>query len=138
MNKGKQEVFDVVGALIADKKKKKMLLCKRMENDRFGSMWEFPGGKVEMHEDKKEAIKREIMEELGIAIKVGRLVNRFEDEIPEMRIYVYLYECTILSGQPQCLECQELRWVTIKEATALDLAPADKKIVGYMERRRVL
>jgi mutator protein MutT len=133
----KTDVFDVVGALIVDNKNK-ILLCKRMDDDQFGSLWEFPGGKVEMHEDKKEALKRELKEELGVEVKVGRLINRFEDEIPEMRIYVYLYDCSIVDGQPQCLECQDLKWVTLRESKALKLAPADKKITGYLERRRLL
>ena len=96
------------------------------------------GGKVEMHEDKKAALVREIKEELGVDVKAKRLVNRFEDEIPELKIYVYLYDCSIIDGEPQCLECQDLKWVTLKEASALKLAPVDKKIVGYLERRRLL
>ena len=136
--KRRKELFDVVGALILDKKKKKFILCKRMENDQFGSLWEFPGGKVKMHEDKKEALKREIKEELGIDVKVKRLVNRFEDEIPELKIYVYLYDCSIIDGEPQCLECQDLKWVTLKETNTLKLAPVDEKITGYLERRRLL
>ena len=134
--KRKMVVFDVVGALIKDNHNR-ILLCKRMDNDRFGSMWEFPGGKVEMHENKKEALKRELKEELGIEIKVGRLINRFEDEIPEMRIYVYLYDCSILNGVPQCIECQDVKWITINECKELNLAPADKKITGYLERRKL-
>lgn len=135
--KKKREIFDVVGAFIKDKKNR-ILLCKRMENDQFGSLWEFPGGKVEMHENKKEALQRELKEEIDIEVKVGRLINRFEDEIPEMKIYVYIYACSILSGEPQCLECQELKWVTLDESKNMDLAPADRKITGYLERRRIL
>ncbi|MDB4349676.1 NUDIX domain-containing protein, partial [Omnitrophica bacterium] len=92
---------------------------------------------VEMHENKKEALKRELKEELGIKVKVRRLINRFEDEIPQMKIYVYLYDCSIVDGVPQCLECQDIKWVTIDESKALELAPADKKITGYIERRRL-
>lgn len=135
--KRKQKLFDVVGALIRDKKNR-VLMCKRMENDRFGSLWEFPGGKVEMHENKKEALKREIKEEIGVSIKAGRLINRFQDEIPEMKIYVYLYDCAITEGEPACIECQDIKWVSIEEAKAMELAPADDKIIGYLERRRIL
>jgi len=135
--KKRQKVFDVVGAFIKDDKKK-VLLCKRKEHDQFGSMWEFPGGKVEPNENKQEALKREIKEELSVDVKVGMLINRFQDEISEMKIYVYLYACTIISGSPKCIECQELKWVTLDEANKLNLAPADKKMAGYLQRRRLV
>lgn len=132
----RRKIFDVVGAFIKDGHNR-VLLCKRMENDRFGSMWEFPGGKIEMHEEKRTALKREIKEELGVDIKVGRLINRFDDEIPEMKIYVYLFNCSIVNGKPECKDCQDLRWITLDQAKELNLAPADKKIVQYLKRRRI-
>lgn len=129
----KKRIFDVVGALIEDNDK--ILLCKRMHKDQFGSMWEFPGGKVEDNEDKVEALKRELKEEIGIEIDVSDLVDIFEDEIPTMKIHVYLYNCSIIKGTPRCIECQDIKWVTLDEITKLNLAPADKKIAQYLERR---
>ena len=128
--KKKKIIFDVVGALI--EKKGRFLLCQRFDHDLFGSLWEFPGGKVEKGEDKKMALKREIKEELGIHIRVGRLINTFEDEIPTMKITVYLYRCYITRGAPRCLECQNLKWARLKEIGSLKLAPADRKIYTYM------
>lgn len=51
-----------------------------------------------------------------------------------MKIHVYLYDCFIIKGKPRCIECQDIRWATINEIKALDLAPADKKIALYLER----
>lgn len=148
--KKKKIIFDVVGALI--KKKGKILVCQRNDFDLFGSLWEFPGGKVEKDEDKKVALKREIKEELGISIKVGKLINIFEDEIPTMnpalygykerkiikkggmKITVYLYRCYITKGRLRCIECQDLKWATIEEIGALNLAPADRKIHTYLSK----
>jgi len=128
----KKVVFDVVGALIEENGK--ILVCQRMENDRFGSQWEFPGGKVEKGEVKEEALKRELKEELGVEIKVGDFINSFEDEIPVMKIHVYLYRCFILNGSLRCIECQDIKWVGLDELKMLDLAPADKKIAAYLKR----
>jgi mutator protein MutT len=129
----KKIIFDVVGALI--KRKGKILVCQRFDDDLFGSLWEFPGGKVEKLEDKKAAIKREIKEELGIDIKVGKLINAFEDEITTMKITVYLYKCYITKGTPRCIECQNLRWATIDAIGRLALAPADRKIHTYLSEK---
>ena len=131
----KKVVFDVVGALIEENGK--ILVCQRMENDRFGSQWEFPGGKVEKGEVKEEALKRELKEELGVEIKVGYFINSFEDEIPVMKIHVYLYRCFIVNGSPRCIECQDIKWVGLDELKMLDLAPADKKIAAYLKRRGI-
>ena len=122
--------FDVVAALI--KQGDKILVCQRMPNDRFGSQWEFPGGKVEKGEEKKIALKRELMEELGLDIEVGSLIKTFQDEIPIMKIHVFLYECSITGGTPQCIECEDIKWATIDEIRDLNLAPADKKIAAYL------
>jgi len=130
-----KKTFDVVGALI--EKDGRMLLCKRMPDDRFGSMWEFPGGKVEKNEERIDALRRELIEEIGVEVEIVDLVGTLEDEIPIMKIYVYLYNCNIMRGEPRCIECQDIRWVTLDEAQGLELAPADKKIVKYlMDKRR--
>lgn len=126
----KKMIFDVVSALI--EVGGKLLVCQRLKSDRFGSLWEFPGGKVECGEDKEAALFREIKEELDIDIDVGKLVGTFEDEIPSMKINVFLYQCYVKAGNERCRECQDLRWVSLDEAKDLTLAPVDKKIHSYL------
>ena len=57
-------VFDVVGAVI--EKDGRILVCQRKDDDWFGSQWEFPGGKIEKGEGRKEALIREIKEEIWV------------------------------------------------------------------------
>ena len=123
-------IFDVVAALI--ERKGKILVCQRSADDLFGSLWEFPGGKVEPGEKKVAALAREITEELGVEIQVGGLINTFEDEIPTMKIKVFLYRCQIKTGQPRCIECQNLKWAGLSQIGRLKLAPIDRKIHTYM------
>ncbi len=132
MASDKKLTFDVAGALI--RHKGKYLVCQRLENDQFGSMWEFPGGKVEEGENKQEALKREMQEELGIEVSVGKLVSTFEDEIPSMRITIYLYNSFILKGKIQCIECQDFKWLGLEEIGKLDLASADRKILDFLRQ----
>lgn len=126
----KNVTFDVVGALI--EKDGKYLVCKRKSDDRFGSLWEFPGGKVEHGEDKTSALKREIKEELGIEIDIYEFIHIFEDEVCDMKIVVYLYRASIKNGNPECIECDELKWLSLDEIGSLNLAPADKKVYFYL------
>ncbi len=126
-------VFDVVGAVI--EQNGKILVCQRKDDDQFPSQWEFPGGKVEENEDREEALKRELKEEIGVDVEVGSFIDKFEDEIPTMKIFVYLYRCSIVKGRPRCIECQDIKWATVEEINALDLAPADKKIARYLAEK---
>ncbi|MBN3038896.1 MAG: (deoxy)nucleoside triphosphate pyrophosphohydrolase [Candidatus Omnitrophica bacterium] len=146
----KKIVYDVVAALL--EKNGKVLICRRFDDDLFGSLWEFPGGKVEEGEDKKAALARELKEELGLEVEAGELINTFEDEIyahsphlyaPKeaqvakeggMKITVFLYKCSIIAGQPRCIECQDFKWALLQEMESLKLAPADKKIHTYLSK----
>ena len=122
--------LDVVAALIH--KDNKFLLCQRREEDAFSLLWEFPGGTVESRESRPEALKREIKEELDLDIVVGSLIEVFEDEIPSLKINVYLYDILSFTGEAKLLECNELGFFKLEEAGKLNLAPVDKKIADYL------
>ncbi|MBN1526918.1 MAG: (deoxy)nucleoside triphosphate pyrophosphohydrolase [Candidatus Omnitrophica bacterium] len=127
----KKIVKDVVGALI--EREGKFLVARRKPEDTFGGLWEFPGGCVEHNEDKKDALKREIREELGIDVEVERLAYECEDEIPTLKIHIYLYGCRIIAGEPKPVDCAAVSWATLDELRRMDLAPADKKIADWLE-----
>lgn len=126
----KKIIKDVCGALI--EKKGRFLIAKRKQEDTFSGLWEFPGGSVEAGESKKACLKREIKEELGIDIKVGSLLYTFEDEIPGLKINVFLFGCRIKKGTPKPFDCQEIRWVGLSQLRRFRLAQADKKILNWL------
>ncbi len=123
---------DVVGALI--EKEGKYLVAQRKYDDTFGGLWEFPGGCIEEGETKEAALRREIKEELDLEIKVGPLFLMLTDEIPTLKINVYLFESRIIKGEPKTLDCQNVRWVSLDELKTLDFAPADKKALVWLEK----
>lgn len=120
----------VVGALIEEEGR--YLLCRRRDGDARAGRWEFPGGKVERGETDGAALKRELAEELGIDAVVGDLVGVFEEDGRDRRLVFVLYACRIRAGSPRCLQCQEIRMVTMDEAKALDLTPVDRKAVSAL------
>lgn len=128
-----KRIIDVCGGLI--EQGGKFLVAQRKYNDRFGGLWEFPGGKIEDGESKEIAIKRELDEELGIEVETGKLALVVEDEIPEMKVIIYLVECYIKRGEPRPIDCQDVKWLTLDEIKLLKLAPADYKIVKWLEER---
>jgi 8-oxo-dGTP diphosphatase len=123
--------LEVVAALI--RKGDTILLCQRHAADKFGSLWEFPGGTVEKKETPQTAIEREIREEVGLEVSAGKLVGTFSDENRTLRINVRLFECGIENGQPQARDCQDFGFFNLKEAEDLNLAPVDRKILLYLK-----
>lgn len=126
-------IKDVCGALIEHQGK--FLIAKRKSNDSFGGLWEFPGGGIEPGEEKEECLEREIKEELGVDIEVERLIYVFEDEIPELKINVYLFECKIKQGIPKPLDCQQVLWANLDQLKKLKLAQADAKVLNWLIAR---
>lgn len=82
----------------------------------FKGGWEFPGGKVEPGETPQQALKREIMEELGAEIEVGEWIDRIEYDYPNFHLSMDCFWCTVKSGKLVLKEheaaggLQRIRW----------------------------
>lgn len=92
-----------------------MLMALRYPTQVPPSRWENPGGKVEEGETERDALVREMQEELGVEVGVGRLVSTASYTWDE-RFHMLLYRCWIKKGEPKPLESQELRWVNPLQA----------------------
>ena len=124
----------VCAALI--QKDGRFLVAQRRLNDRFGGLWEFPGGSREAGESLEACVKREMQEELGVGVEVKKELATFEDEIPTLKICVHLFDCNIVKGTPQPIECQALRWVALEGLPLLPLAQVDRKIFNWLRLKK--
>ncbi|MBI1221126.1 MAG: NUDIX domain-containing protein [Bacteroidetes bacterium] len=120
--KGK-DILPVVCAIVVHEGK--VLAVKKAAHQSYAGKWEFPGGKVEAGESDKQALKREIIEELKVEIIANmRLDTVFYEEnsrIIELRPYI----CEISLGDVTLQEHAALNWASISELEQLDWAPAD-------------
>ena len=113
---------DVVGAMLEHDGL--VLVAQRKCADLNGK-WEFPGGKVEPGETHSEALRREIVEELGVEIQVGPLVGSNAFRVRDQAYHLHVYSAAILSGTPGSDEHSAIKWVPLDGLLAIDLAPAD-------------
>lgn len=118
---------EVVAALIWDGDK--FLACQRPIHKARGLLWEFVGGKVELQETKQDALIRECKEELNIQIAVDDVFMELVHEYPDITVRLTLFNARIVSGIPEKLEHNDIRWITPAEIPNYSFCPADKQIL---------
>jgi 8-oxo-dGTP diphosphatase len=120
----------VSAALIADQGK--ILVTQRKEDSSHGLLWEFPGGKVKEGEDPRQALQRELKEELDAEAKVGMLFDAVFHTYPEYSILLLVYRCWVEKDSLKPIACRDLRWVTLRELEKLAMPPADDPIRRHL------
>jgi len=115
----------------------RILVTQRKNSSSHALLWEFPGGKVKDAEDPREALRRELKEELDIEAKVGMIFDAVFYSYPEYPILLLVYRCQIDKGSLKPLGCHDFRWVDLNELEELTMPPADdpiRKHLGSFER----
>lgn len=114
----------VVCAVISDEEGR-YLVAKRPAGKALAGKWEFPGGKVDPGEDPREALRREIREEMGATIGVLGALKEAIHHYEAVSIRLLPFLAHVQSGELRALEHEEIRWVSLQELDNLDLADAD-------------
>ena len=125
-------IITVVAGLIREGDR--ILICQRPAGKARGLLWEFPGGKVEAGESKREALVRECREELGVTLKIGKVYAELTYEYPDVTVRLTLFEARIGEGVPRRIEHADIRWIKPEEITAYPFCPADKEICGKISK----
>ena len=102
-----------------------VLMQRRRQGTDQGGLWEFPGGKVEPDETLAESLCREISEELGIALSPASLHPLTFATSPDQPHVILLYTCRDWTGQPVCLDGEEIAWFAPERVLSLDMPPLD-------------
>ncbi len=105
-----------------------VLIARRPQSGLLGGMWEFPGGKQEAGESLDASLIRELHEELGVSVEVGRKVGVFKHAYTHFRVTLHAYLCHILSGEPSALAADEIRWVTLPDLSGYPMGKLDRMI----------
>jgi 8-oxo-dGTP diphosphatase len=107
----------------------RLLVCQRPAHKRHGGLWEFPGGKLEAGETPLAAARRELAEELAIAVTAVRPAE-FAVIDPGSRYRIEFVPAEA-EGEPQCIEHTRVAWLEEAELLYVSLAPSDREYARF-------
>ena len=112
----------------------KILCVQRPKNKLtyISEKFEFPGGKIEENETKKDALKREIFEELNISMNIKSFFMTVVHEYPDFELTMHSYKCEVETKEVFLNEHISLEWLNLNELQKLDWAAADIPIVNKL------
>lgn len=120
------KIIKVVAAVIRDGDK---IFATARGYGEFKGGWEFPGGKVEAGETSREALEREILEELNTKIRVGELIDTIEYDYPSFHLSMDCFWCEVISGNLELKEAEAARWLTKETIDSVNWLPADITLI---------
>ena len=121
--------FQVIGVGVVLNAGGEVLIDQRLEEGLLGGMWEFPGGKQEQGETIENCIARELKEELGIAVTVGAELITVDHAYSHKKLRFVVHLCDWVSGEPQPLASQQVRWVRPEELGNYAFPAANARII---------
>jgi A/G-specific adenine glycosylase len=119
-------LFDEIG---------RVLIARRPETAMLGGLWEFPGGKSEQAEDYEQTLRRELDEELGVAVHDIQPFHSLRHAYSHFKITMHAYTCRLLSGIPEPRTSTELKWVDVCELTDFPFPKANRKLTILIQEQ---
>lgn len=125
---------NVVGAVIVNEMNQ-IFCALRSPEMSLPNLWEFPGGKIELGEQPKETLKRELMEELKIEVAIGEEVESTYYEYDSFTIQLTTFYARIITGSPELMEHADYKWMNVEDLHILEWAPADIPAVEKIQKQ---
>lgn len=122
----------LIGVAVIWNERGQILIDRRKPEGLLGGLWEFPGGKVEPGETIEACIQREILEELGIMVAVGDRLITVDHAYSHFRVTLHVHHCRYVSGTPQPIECDEVRWVELADLSSFPFPKANVQIIDAL------
>ena len=125
--------FEVAAGILRDARGR-VLITERLGGGPFHGMWEFPGGKIGPDESAKQALARELVEELGIEVGDAKHLMHIEHGYPDRSVSIDFFVVSTWMNEPEGLEGQRLRWVEAASLADQNLLPADAPVIEALQQ----
>ncbi|MEO8051396.1 MAG: NUDIX domain-containing protein [Acidobacteriota bacterium] len=124
-------IVEVVAAVI--ERGGMILIGQRKLRGRHALKWEFPGGKIEPGEEPREALERELREELGIEARIGDEIQRYDFSYATGRVTrLIFFRVTDFAGEPENLDFAQITWVERHHLPEYDFLEGDVDFVRVL------
>ncbi len=110
----------------------KFIITQRLNNVPLPLQWEFPGGKLEQGESPEQCIMRELKEEIGVTVKVEKLVDVCFYPYDHGDVVLIFYKCSIVEGTPEPIECKDVKFISATEFSDYKFPPADISVINKL------
>jgi A/G-specific adenine glycosylase len=127
--------FQVIGVGVVRNGAGEVLIDQRLNEGLLGGLWEFPGGKQEPGEAIEATIARELQEELAIEAEVGEELIVVDHAYSHKKLRFVVHLCRWLSGEPQPLASQQVRWVRPEQLADFPFPAANARIIAALLER---
>lgn len=114
------------------------IFCARRGYGPWKDYWEFPGGKAEAGETARQALAREIREELDTEISVGAHLARVEYDYPDFHLSMDCFLCDVRSGSLTLLEHESACWLSREELDRVRWLPADWALIRQLREGEII
>ncbi len=113
----------------------RILIGRRRDDQDHAGKWEFPGGKVEEGETPRQALSRELHEELGVQLEPGREITRYRYQYPgREEIELQFFRVEDVGGEIDGTQFAEIRWEPLERLPSFDFLAGDVDFVNALAR----
>ena len=130
MKKSMKRIEVVAAVIVRDGE----VLATRRGYGEWLGWWEFPGGKMEAGESPRDALRREIREELDAEIEVGWLLETVEWDYPSFHLTMHCFICSLVSRSLNLNEHEAAAWLTKENIGSVKWLPADEGLIGRIRQ----
>ena len=110
------------------------LLASRPAGKPWAGWWEFPGGKIESNETKRDALKRELQEELEMEVKIEYFFGKSNHDYGSFQIELFGYVCSLVNYSGKLIDHDAYKWVDFESLSNYKLAPADIPFIQMIKQ----
>ena len=111
---------------------RQVLVAKRHDNQHQGGLWEFPGGKVMAGEDVRQALSRELLEEVNIDVRESSPLLKINHDYGDKQVLLDVWYVSVFAGKAEGREGQPVKWISVTEFAEHDFPAANAEIISQV------